>query len=136
MPITKATAAAMSPLTKMERRMRGGRRENQPRAALMRPARLSRRSGRPGIVSGSAERPAFHRFLRSCSFRGALRTLLVALSRYALRIADPPVMIMAVSAAPRRGPANPKREVTNADRKSAVSGKRVDLGGRRIIKKK
>src|SRR3712207_6689616 len=99
----------------MERRVRGGRCENQSRAARMRPARLSLRSGRSGLVSGgSAERPACHRFLRSRSLRGTLRTLPVTVSRYALRIADPPVMIMAVSAAPRRVPATPNREVTNA----------------------
>jgi hypothetical protein len=32
---------------------------------------------------------------------------------YALKIADPPVMIMAVKAAPSSVPATPKREVTN-----------------------
>jgi hypothetical protein len=38
----------------------------------------------------------------------------VTLSRYALRIADPPVMIMVVSAAPRRVPATPNLEVITA----------------------
>ena len=32
----KATVAAMRPLTRIERRLRGGRRENQPIAALIR----------------------------------------------------------------------------------------------------
>jgi hypothetical protein len=54
--ITKATAAAMRPFTMIERRAGRGRCENQPTAALMRPMKLSRRSGRPGSVSvgGSA----------------------------------------------------------------------------------
>jgi hypothetical protein len=43
-----------------------------------------------------------------------LRTCPVTLSRYAFRIADPPVMIMAVTAAPSNVPATPKREVTKA----------------------
>ena len=34
--ITKATVAAMRSLTRIERRLRGGRRENQPIAALIR----------------------------------------------------------------------------------------------------
>src|ERR671921_1220112 len=49
--ITKATAAAMRPLTTIERRAGRGRCENQPTAALARPMKLSRRSGRPGSVS-------------------------------------------------------------------------------------
>ncbi len=36
MPITNATVAAMWPLTRIERRLRGGRRENQLIAVLIR----------------------------------------------------------------------------------------------------
>jgi hypothetical protein len=82
MPITKATAAAMSPLRSIERRVRDGKPENQSRAALMRPAKFSRRSGRVCSVSGgSVERPAFHRFLRARILPGALRALPVTLSK-------------------------------------------------------
>src|SRR3712207_3530363 len=43
MPITKATVAAMRPLLRIERRLRGGRRENQPIADLIRLTKLFRK---------------------------------------------------------------------------------------------
>ena len=49
---------------------------------------------------------------RARSFVGIPRTRPEAASRYDLKIADPPVMIMAVRAAPSSVPATPKREVT------------------------
>jgi hypothetical protein len=50
MQITNATAAARSPFMKIERRLNAGRCENQSRAARILPAKLSLRSGRPGMV--------------------------------------------------------------------------------------
>ncbi len=52
--------------------------------------------------------------MRALSLPETPRTLPVAFSRYAFRIAAPPVMIMVVKAAPSKVPATPKREVTVA----------------------
>jgi hypothetical protein len=51
--MTKATAVAMRPFTRIERRAGRGRYENQPTPALMRPMKLSCRSGRSGSVEAS-----------------------------------------------------------------------------------
>jgi hypothetical protein len=72
MPIMKATAPPMKPLTRMERRVSNGSSENHPIPALIRPMKLSRRSGRSGSVSGTAWRPAFRRSLRALSLLGTL----------------------------------------------------------------
>jgi hypothetical protein len=101
-----ATTAATSPFTRMERRRRVGRFENQPKAARILPAKLSLRSGRPGMVAS----PRCSR--RERNFFGIPRTWPESVSRYARRMADPPVTSMAVRAAPRSVPATPKREVT------------------------
>ncbi|CAA9398546.1 hypothetical protein AVDCRST_MAG82-62, partial [uncultured Rubrobacteraceae bacterium] len=78
MQITNANAAATRPLVRIERRCRTGRFANQSRAARIRPTKLARRSGRPGKVSGSSERPAF---LRSPHDRSLLGTSLTRTSR-------------------------------------------------------
>src|SRR5918995_167886 len=103
---TNATAAAKSPLIRMERRRSVGRFENQPKAARILPTKLSLSSGRPGMVAS----PCCSRPERS--FFGTPRTRPESDSRYARRIADPPVMIMAVRAAPSSVPATPALEVT------------------------
>src|ERR687883_250293 len=102
-----ATTAAKSPFIRIERRRRVGRLENQPRAPRILPTKLSLRSGRPGMV----EPPCCSR--RERSFFGIPRTWPESVSRYARRIADPPVTSMAVTAAPRSVPATPNLEVTN-----------------------
>jgi hypothetical protein len=95
---------------RIERRLSVGRRLNQSRAARILPTKLSLRSGRPGIVPPKP--PAFCCSRCERSFVGIPRTRPETDSRYDLRIADPPVMIMAVRAAPSSVPATPKREVT------------------------
>src|SRR5215212_6506745 len=110
MQITNATAAAKRPFMRIERRLRVGRCLNQSRAARILPTKLSLRSERPGMVPPKS--PALCCSRPARSFVGIPRTRPEAASRYALRIADPPVMIMAVRAAPSSVPATPKREVT------------------------
>jgi hypothetical protein len=110
MHITNAMAAARNPFTRMERRLSVGRCENQSSAARILPTKLSLRSGRSGMVPPKP--PAFCCSRRERIFVGILRTRPETVSMYDLRIADPPVMIMAVRAAPSRVPATPKREVT------------------------
>ena len=63
-----------------------------------------------GDFGGNSEVP--QKRLKERSFVGIPRTRPATDSRYDLRIADPPVMIMAVRAAPSSVPATPKREVT------------------------
>jgi len=109
MQIKNATAAARSPFTRVERRLSVGRCLNQSRAARILPTKLSLRSGRPGMVLPKP--PAFCCSRCERSFVGILRTRPETASRYDPRIADPPVMIMAVRAAPSSVPATPKREV-------------------------
>src|SRR5919107_3626876 len=108
MQITNATAAARSPFMRIERRVNVGRCENQSRAARILPTKLSLRSGRPGMVPPKS--PAFCCPRCGRSFVGISRTRPETVSMYDLRVADPPVMIMAVTAAPSRVPAKPKRE--------------------------
>jgi hypothetical protein len=107
MQITNATAAAKSPFMRIERRFSVGR---------------SLRSGRPGMVP--PEPPSSCCPRRARSFVGIPRTRPEAASRYDLRIADPPVMIMAVSAAPSSVPATPNREVT---KDAAVAASPADM---------
>lgn len=122
MQITNATAAATRPFTRIERRLGVGRRLNQSRAARILPTKLSLKSGRPDMVPSKL--PAFCCPRRARSFVGILRTRPEAASRYALRIADPPVIIMAVRAAPSSVPATPKREVT---KDAAVAASPADM---------
>src|ERR671911_3101401 len=122
MQITNATAAAKSPFMRMERRFSVGRCLNQSRAARILPTKLSLRSGRPGMVPLKPPPSCCPR--RARSFVGIPRTRPEAASRYDLKIADPPVMIMAVRAAPSSVPATPKREVT---KDAAVAASPADL---------
>src|SRR5215212_7949952 len=122
MQITNAAAAANSPFMRIERRPSVGRCLNQSRAALILPTKLSLRSGRPGMVPPKP--PAFCCLRCERSFVGIPRTRPATDSRYDLRIADPPVMIMAVRAAPSSVPATPKREVT---KDAAVAARPADM---------
>ena len=54
------------------------------------------------------------RLTRERNLLGTSLALPAALSKYALKMADPPVMIMVVSAAPKSVPATPNFEVTTA----------------------
>jgi hypothetical protein len=110
MQITNATAAAKNPFMRIERLLSAGRCENHSRAARILPTKLSLRSGRPGMVPPIS--PALCCSRRERIFVGIPRTRPETVSMYDLRIADPPVMIMAVRAAPSSVPATPKREVT------------------------
>src|SRR5215213_7550005 len=122
MQITNAAAAANSPFMRIERRPSVGRCLNQSRAARILPTKLFLRSGRPGMVPPKP--PAFCCLRRERSFVGIPRTRPETDSRYDLRIADPPVMIMAVRAAPSSVPATPKREVT---KDAAVAASPADI---------
>ncbi|MDP9478076.1 MAG: hypothetical protein M3R38_20740 [Actinomycetota bacterium] len=80
MQITNATAAATRPFMSMERRCRGGRFENQSRAARIRPTKLSFRSGRPAMIVAPPGPPAGLCAPQERILVGTARTRLEALS--------------------------------------------------------